>query len=164
MPSYYRYGQIEAALVEVFNVPGSAFGAFRAKLRHLRNIGVPKIAKVGSGKQVRYTRENAIEMLLALEFVALGIAPRYAATYAAGGTAKIFAEDSSYYDGYLFINPQPFDFPWLAGTPRNIKEWVKSISTGQEPLPQRFALINVLRSINNLDEALLRLIADKKDT
>jgi hypothetical protein len=86
--AWYRYGVIERALADVLQVDPGKMSAFRGRLRHLRNINCPKLPKTGSGQPVLITREQAIEILIALELVALGIAPRYVVEH-----AKQYAED-----------------------------------------------------------------------
>ena len=93
MTESYRYGHVEAALARVFSVGPDELGAFRGRLRHLRNIGVPDLPKPGSGRQIKYSRQNIIEMMLALEFEAMGVSPRYAAQYAKQ-YSKVFAPDN----------------------------------------------------------------------
>jgi hypothetical protein len=74
----YRYGDIEQALVKQFQVRADRLGAFRARVRHFRSLGVPRIDRVGSGSKVEYTRLNAVELCVALHLAAAGIAPRVA--------------------------------------------------------------------------------------
>src|SRR5215469_8286170 len=76
--SWFRYGVIERALADVLRVRPEKMNAFRGRLRHLRNINCPKLPKTGSGQPVFITREQAIEILIALELGTLGVAPRYA--------------------------------------------------------------------------------------
>src|SRR5262245_53269509 len=72
-----RYGHVELALAGLMNVAGENIGAFRARLRHLRNIGVPQqLPKPGSGQPIAYSRRQALEMLIALELEKLGQAPK----------------------------------------------------------------------------------------
>jgi hypothetical protein len=75
-----RYKHVEAALVRYFDVPEQQIGAFRARVRYLRKIGVPDLAKVGSGTQLTYSREQAIEMMLALQVSQLGASPKWFAS------------------------------------------------------------------------------------
>src|ERR1700730_11693920 len=88
--AWYRSGVIEKALAEVFRVRPDQMGVFRGRLRHLRNINCPKLPKTGSGQPVFITREQAIEILIALELTALGVAPRHAVE-----AAKFYAEEIS---------------------------------------------------------------------
>jgi hypothetical protein len=75
-----RYKHVETALAELFDVADGQMGAFRARLRYLRKIGVPELAKVGSGSQLTYSREQAIEMMLALHVSQLGASPKWFAS------------------------------------------------------------------------------------
>jgi hypothetical protein len=88
--AWYQSGVIEKALAEVFRVGPDDMSAFRSRLRHLRNINCPKLPKTGSGQPVLITREQAIEILIALELAALGFAPRHAVE-----AAKFYAEEIS---------------------------------------------------------------------
>src|SRR5215510_12921818 len=88
--AWFRYGVIEQALAEVFGVTPGQMGPLRGRLRHLRNINCPKLPKTGSGQPVLITREQAIEILIAIELGRLGIAPRHAVE-----AAKYFAEPIS---------------------------------------------------------------------
>jgi hypothetical protein len=74
----YRYRHVEAALATVFEIKPDEIGAFRGRLRHLRNIGAPELPKPGSGQQIEYTREHVVEVMLAVELATLGVAPRHA--------------------------------------------------------------------------------------
>jgi hypothetical protein len=84
-----RYKNVEEMLSRIFNVPEEGRGAFRARLRHLRNLGIPEVPKTGSGTQVPFTREQLMEMLIALELSRLGIAPRFVGDIAAQVLRKV---------------------------------------------------------------------------
>ena len=74
----FLYTQIESALASQLHIPHHARPAFAAKLRHLRNLGIPR-SRPGSGKRISYTRLDARELLLALLVESVGSAPRTAA-------------------------------------------------------------------------------------
>lgn len=103
--AFYRSGVIERALAVVFRVKADQMSVFHGRLRHLRNIDCPKLPKTGSGQPLWITREQAIEMLIALELTTLGIAPRHAVE-----PAKFYAEHISdpnwdVRGDYLIISP-----------------------------------------------------------
>src|SRR5260370_14595406 len=76
-----RYKQVEEVLSQIFEVASANLKAFRARLRHLRNIGITHdLERPGSGTQISYTRENVVEMLIALELETFGISPRRTVT------------------------------------------------------------------------------------
>ena len=155
MTESYRDGHVEAALARVFSVEPDELGPFRGRLRHLRNIGVPDLPKPGSGRQIKYSRQNIIEMMLALEFEAMGVSPRYAAQYAKQ-YSKVFAPDNrapAHSDIILVSSPHPFRFPWAAISTQNMKRWMEFVLT-EDLLPNRFAIVNVARSVAVLDDAL----------
>jgi hypothetical protein len=72
-----RYKDVELALAVMFSVGEDEIGAFRARLRHLRNIGVPRLPKVGSGTQITYTRRHAFELAIAFQLGVCGVSPKY---------------------------------------------------------------------------------------
>lgn len=78
----YAYAIVEAALADSVGIAKSDLPAFRAKLRHLRNIGVPKIAKPGRGTRIAYSKRNVTELRLALALESVGNTPRNAAKLA----------------------------------------------------------------------------------
>ncbi len=78
----YRYGEVEQALVEQFRVAPDRLGAFRARIRHFRTLGVPSVEKVGSGSKGEYSRLHVVQLSLALRLGEMGVAPRMAAAIA----------------------------------------------------------------------------------
>ena len=62
-----RWKHIDTALEDkLFLVTARERPAFQARVRHLRRLGIPDIAGQGSGTQLHYSREHAIELYLAL--------------------------------------------------------------------------------------------------
>ena len=74
----YRYATIEALLAKILEVKPKAMGAFKARVRHLRKLGVPQLPTPGTGQKVDYKREHAIELLIALRAQELGHTPAHA--------------------------------------------------------------------------------------
>jgi hypothetical protein len=70
-----QYREFEKVLVETFSIDEASMGAFRARLRHLRNLGTPNIPKRGSGNAVNYRREHLFTTSIALALQTLGLAP-----------------------------------------------------------------------------------------
>jgi hypothetical protein len=77
-----RYSDIENALAEVLRVAPDQAGAFRGRIRHLRNIGVPEVPHPGHGRPACYSVLDALEILIALRLHALGVAPKVIAPMA----------------------------------------------------------------------------------
>jgi hypothetical protein len=179
--AWFRYGVIERALADVLQVGPAKIGAFRARLRHLRNINCPKLPKTGSGQPVLITREQAIEILIALELVALGIAPRYAVEHAKE-YAEVVADperDTVTRGDRLIVRPA-HDFLGndheltRALVDSNDLKSRTSIDEGAMISLQRitpslmnklltsgtFAVVNVARSVHLLDRALRRVTTE----
>ena len=76
--SRFRYGVIKKALADVLRVKRGEMNEPRGRLQHLQNINCPKLPKTGAGESVFITREQAIEILIALELGRLGVVPRHA--------------------------------------------------------------------------------------
>jgi hypothetical protein len=178
----YRYGQVEAALAKVAELEPDEMSAFRGRLRHLRNIGCPELPKVGSGQPVEFSREAAIEMMLALELAALGIAPRHAARAAKyyakeisrpgrdtigrrdclivthfkqfGGKGISDAEDASQ-PKVVMRHPDPeVRVATFPDAITSLQPFTDTLRTTLLRRTPRFAVINVARSIAMLDDAL----------
>lgn len=77
----YTLGQVEAAVAAAHGIREEGLPAFKARLRHLRNLGVPMIPHVGSGSRVNYSEDNVRQLFLALEFEQFGMSPRLAARF-----------------------------------------------------------------------------------
>jgi hypothetical protein len=76
------YNQVETALATIFKVSPKEMGAFRARLRHLRNIGLPHLPTPGSGRRIDYSERHALEMLIAIAMEKFGYSPKNAAIVA----------------------------------------------------------------------------------
>jgi hypothetical protein len=77
-----HFGQIENILARVLKVGTAGRKVLVARLKHLRTIGVPDLARPGSGQRLRYTKDMALEMLFATGWENLGQTPRIAAKLA----------------------------------------------------------------------------------
>jgi len=77
-----QYGQFEEALVQMFAIKEANLGAFRARLRHLRSLGIPKIPKRGSGNTAIYRMEDLLTTFVALALQTLGSTPTISAEIA----------------------------------------------------------------------------------
>src|SRR5215471_14531826 len=77
-----QYGQFEEALVQMFSIREASLGAFRARLRHLRKLGIPNIPKRGSGNIVIYKVEDLFTTFVALALQTLGSTPVISAVIA----------------------------------------------------------------------------------
>src|SRR6266404_990190 len=77
-----QYRQFEEALVQMFSIREASLGAFRARLRHLRSLGIPKIPKRGSGNTAIYRMEDLLTTFVALALQTLGSTPTISAEIA----------------------------------------------------------------------------------
>jgi len=86
-----RYKHVEAALARAYNVGESQLKAFRARLRHLRNLGIPRLPRVGTGTQLTYTQAHLLVFVAALELETIGLSPKDAAGVVDGLRDKLAA-------------------------------------------------------------------------
>lgn len=145
-----RYEQIEDALADVMNIRPGARGAFRARLRHLRNIGCPRLPKTGSGRAIDYSREHALEMLLALEMEDLGQAPKRVALLAPSMARQLPYGESQNQECYVLCRAKARDYTTAYG-PEQLKDAMRKA-------PHAFLLINVSDSARRLDMALNKAV------
>jgi hypothetical protein len=77
-----RFAQFEEALIQLFSIKESHLGAFRGRLRHLRSLGIPIVAKRGSGNTAVYKSKDLVVTFVALALQALGSTPTVSAQIA----------------------------------------------------------------------------------
>ena len=146
-----RYRHVEAALADLAHVKPSGMGAFRAKLRHLRNIGLPQLPNPGSGQPIAYSRHHALEMLLALELEKVGQTPRNAALLAQSIVRQAPYGRHDRKDCYVTLSKTVPGYTIVFGLTKLRKTLDKA--------PAIFLLINVSACVRKLDPALDRALA-----
>ena len=98
-----QYAQFEEALVQIFSIRETDLGAFRARLRHLRNLGIPNIPKRGSGNTVYYRRKDLLVTFVALALQSLGSAPTISAEIATFSARYLEKLGSQEEDTFLVV-------------------------------------------------------------
>jgi hypothetical protein len=131
-----QYSQFEKILADVFSVNEKNLGAFRARLRHLRNLDMPRVPKRGSGNTVIYKPIDVISAFVALELQALGSSPaisvdlaRFAGEHfektksGGGDVCLVIANTPSYSDvsGSSNLAPAKEGDPLFPGAPATVK-------------------------------------------
>jgi hypothetical protein len=158
-----RYSDIENALAEVLRVPPDRAGAFRGRIRHLRNIGVPEVPHPGHGRPASYSVLDALEILIALRLHALGVAPKVIAPMAHKIMLQYWLDAADERAGklpddlYVILFPsdaRPKDFAGIAPPPggkfdpeNNPPIWflrgVAFMPQAEKHLPREFTRMNV---------------------
>ena len=90
-----KYGQVEAALVRLFEVDKTRLGAFKARIRHLRNSGCPSIEKVGTGSTAEYSQLHALQLAIALALGQTGLSSKHSAWLAINRAPEISVTDGN---------------------------------------------------------------------
>jgi hypothetical protein len=70
----FTYAQVETALAGLFHAEDVVRTTFRARLKHLRKLGIPQKTP-GKGARIRYTPPDVFQLLIALELSEFGIDP-----------------------------------------------------------------------------------------
>ena len=158
-PPTYQYKDLELAMARNFKVNMQDLPAFRARIRHLRNLGVPKHKKPGSGQKISYSRADAIQLLIALEAELLGLPPKVAASFSAAvmETHAKKAEAAAQHGRRYIVSVEPsFSFNY------NDAAIFFSEASGSVPVVDdsihRRMIINLATSITLLDAYLQEAI------
>jgi hypothetical protein len=78
----FTYAEAETLLAELHGVDRERqVGAFRARLKHLKKLGVPSGSTPGKGKKILYTREELYQWVFCLECYQFGIDPTWMASF-----------------------------------------------------------------------------------
>jgi hypothetical protein len=78
----FPYSTVEAALCIVFEIGDDDLVNFRSRIRHLRNIGVPRdLSRPGSGRKTQYTYDQVLQLSFALCLQEYGVRPELAANF-----------------------------------------------------------------------------------
>ena len=143
-----RYKEVESALAEVMHVRPSGMGAFRGRLRHLRNIGLPRLPKSGSGRAIDYSSRQALEMLLALELEDAGQTASKAALVAESLVRQSPFGQHSGKDCYACVVKEQPGFTMMDGE----TAFLEFLRTA----PDTFLIINISGCVRKLHPALSR--------
>jgi hypothetical protein len=125
-----QYRQFVEALVEMFSIEESNLSAFRARLRHLRNLGVPNIPKRGSGNALSYSQEDLFTTSIALALQTLGFAPAVSAIIGkkAAGHVYLLGQKEVFLIVANFPDPTPDNMEDTPGIQPGILgfSWIKN--------------------------------------
>lgn len=70
------YGEAETLLATIYKATGKAqTGAFRARLKHLKRLGIPLGSNPGRGKKIYYERNELYQWCFCIEMEEFGIDP-----------------------------------------------------------------------------------------
>ncbi len=145
-----RYKNVEAALAEVMHVKPTGMGAFRGRLRHLRNIGLPRLPKSGSGRSIDYSPRHALEMLLALELENAGQTAQKAALVAESMVRQSPYGQRDSEDCYVCVVKEEAGYKMACGK----KAFLEFLSKA----PNTFLVVNISGCVRELNLALSRVV------
>lgn len=73
----YAYGEVEAALQQVFKIDQTNLPAFRSKLKRFKELGIPSVEKTGTGVKADYQEDHLIEIAIATAISGVGTSPKW---------------------------------------------------------------------------------------
>lgn len=148
-------------MAHLLHVKDEEIGAFRARLRHLKDSGVPDVPKVGKGKQIWYTRDDAVRMYVALKMMQYGITPK-AAAFLITDLGNSLHHPAVSAIGAGPVGPSGEDVFYTIGYPAGVDHYVYSYTRSQlmetiNNLPwTALAIINISQCIRSVDEELAK--------
>jgi hypothetical protein len=146
-----RYKHVEAALVDAAGVEPQAIDAFRARLRHLRNIGLPELPASGSGTHITYSRRQALEILIAIQLENIGHKPQSAAILSGSIVRQSPYGQHKGKDCYVIPSA-----PSENRAQYRIMDGIAEVPKYMKSCPEIFTVVNVSALVRRLDIALDR--------
>src|SRR6185312_7244014 len=119
-----QYREFEQALVEMFSVDETYLSAFRARLRHLRKLGVPDVPKRGSGNASSYSQGHLFITSVALTIETLGYTPTTSALIAAQAGRQLDWIADEKQDVFLLVASYPPVTPDILADPPSMQPGV----------------------------------------
>jgi hypothetical protein len=116
----FAYNAIETAVASAVGIsPVHQRGPFRARLQHLTRLGLPDI-RSGRGKKIEYSREHAIQWLIATMLMDMGLDPSVIVTgikqhwrsFAAAIADATSLEARSRFPYFLCVHPRLLQAGW----------------------------------------------------
>jgi hypothetical protein len=173
----FAYNTIETAVASAVGIsPMHQRGPFRARLQHLTRLGLPDI-RSGRGKKIDYSREHAIQWLIATMLMDMGLDPSVIVTsikqhwrsFAAAIADATSIEARSRFPYFLCVHPRLLQASWTRPpTTRPLTMDIVQFRLTQSPLGLQHELVSYVEGaaksgliildftgpLNRLDNAL----------
>jgi hypothetical protein len=131
-----QYKEFEKILADTFLIQKKGLGAFRARLRHLRNLGVPDIPRQGSGNTAIYDTDDLLAALVAIQLQTLGCAPAVSAEFATFTQGKFDLVKWSELDVFLWVINIPGAVDKLKELEKPLKFERSPAGSARVPIPE----------------------------
>jgi hypothetical protein len=118
-----QYWQFEEALVRKFSIQEANLSAFRARLRHLRSLGIPKVPKHGSGNTVIYRKQDLFSTFVALALQTIGSSPAVSAKIAKLAAEYVERLKSEKEELFLIVTNVPENIGKSPKPPPGVESW-----------------------------------------
>jgi hypothetical protein len=155
----FSYGEVEDLLAAVLEIRPEGRQQLRARLRHLRNLGVPDLPKLGSGIKLRYSKRQAFEMLIAVGLETVGQTPRKAAALSLQ-VSEAWHKNQVETDalcGFVIVTPenQSAAIPGVAGFVQSyLRMGISELPFSEQDAPLIYSSIDLGKCWKRLHEAL----------
>lgn len=162
-----QYKQMEAVLAQLFDIRHADRKAFKARIRHLREIGVLDVPKCGKGQIIQYAESHVRELFIALLLARFGLSPLAIRDFIQRERSPLdeMCDQALDHEGPVYVAFAPALFGGSAGEMFTIgmffgpREFVmnKVFGTIDRPVMQAIGIVNIttnLRKLNTLIEAI----------
>jgi hypothetical protein len=102
-----QYRHFENALIGMLGIEEAELGAFRARLRHLRKLGVPNVPRRGSGNTAIYQKVDLFSTFIALALQTLGSNPTVSALITGFATRRVELIETHKTELFLIVTNIP---------------------------------------------------------
>jgi hypothetical protein len=146
----FAYNTAETAVASAAGIsPAHQRGPFRARLQHLTRLGLPDI-KSGKGRRIEYSREHAIQWLIATMLMDMGLDPSVIVTgikqhwrsFAAAIADATSTEARSRFPYFLCVQPHLLQAGWARPpTARPLTMEIVQFRLSQSPLGLQHELL-----------------------
>lgn len=83
------FGRLEAVLSAYFRIDPERSGTFRARIKQLQRLNFPSGVNVGRGVKFEYELDHCLKLVVALEFMALGLPAKFVSDIIEAGWRRL---------------------------------------------------------------------------
>ena len=107
-----KLSQVEALLADLHDIGATKRSALRARLKHFQRLGFPQGTNTGKGQAASYGPAECVQLLIAMEFLQLGLTPERAISIIKLDWERVCvpAVRMAIYPNFLFKDPDKLDY------------------------------------------------------
>lgn len=108
----YKHAELILAEMHGALVSSASLKTFRARLKHLKKLGVPSGSRKGRGKKIDYSEDQILEWVFCLEMAEFGIDPTVIVKTLKRERDKILKSLSLFAPSMMVIRPAVMNAAW----------------------------------------------------